>query len=44
MIDRFFNWLFSNVDAYAEWIEKQFVKPKKKKKRKPSNEDLFNGH
>jgi len=33
MIDKFFYWLFSNVDAYAQWIEKQFNKPKKKKKK-----------
>ena len=33
MIDKFFYWLFGNVDAYAQWIEKQFNKPKKKKKK-----------
>ena len=43
MIDKFFFWLFGIVDSYAQWIEKQFNKPKKKKRRKPSNEDLFNG-
>jgi len=32
MIDKFFYWLFGNVDAYSDWIDKQFTKPKKKKK------------
>ena len=34
MIDKFFYWLFGIVDSYALWIEKQFNKPKKKKKLK----------
>jgi hypothetical protein len=34
MIDKFFYWLFGIVDAYSKWIEKQFNKPKKKKRKK----------
>lgn len=34
MIDKFFYWLFGIVDSYGQWIEKQFNKPKKKKKLK----------
>jgi len=37
MIDKFFYWLFGNVDAYAQWIEKQFNKPKKKKNKLKKN-------
>lgn len=43
MIDKFFFWFFGKIDDWSNWIEKQFIKVKKKKKRKPSNEDLFNG-
>jgi hypothetical protein len=34
MIDKFFYWLFGIVDDYSKWIEKQFNKPKKKKRKK----------
>jgi hypothetical protein len=34
MIDKFFYWLFGIVDAYSQWIEKQFNKPKKKRRKK----------
>lgn len=34
MIDKFFNWLFGTVDAYAIWIEKHFNKHDKKCKCK----------
>jgi di/tricarboxylate transporter len=34
MIDKFFYWLFGIVDAYSQWIEKQFNKPKKKSEKK----------
>ena len=44
MIDKILYKFFSWIDSWFEWVDKQFVKPKKKKKRKPSNEDLFNGH
>ena len=43
MIDKFLYKFFSWIDSWFEWVDEQFVKPKKKKKRKPSNEDLFNG-
>ena len=33
MIDKFFYWLFGIVDAYSQWIEKQFNKPKKKRRK-----------
>jgi hypothetical protein len=37
MIDKFFYWLFGIVDAYSDWIDKQFTKPKKKKRKVLSN-------
>ena len=43
MIDKFFYWLFGNVDAYAQWIEKQFNKPKKKKRKKKNNSNDWSG-
>ena len=51
MIDKFFFWLFGKVDWFfgkiddwSCWIYDRFICDKpKKKKSKPSNEDLFNG-
>jgi hypothetical protein len=40
MIDKFFYWLFGIVDAYSQWIEKQFNKPKKKKEKKEMIKNL----
>ena len=45
MIDKFFFWFFGKIDDWSCWIYDRFIddKPKKKKKEKTSNEDLFNG-
>ena len=44
MIDRWLYTFFGWIDTWFNWVDKQFVKPKKKrKKRKPTQEDLFNG-
>jgi hypothetical protein len=34
MIDKFFYWLFGIVDAYSDWIEKQFTSLRKKRRKK----------
>ena len=44
MIDRIAFWIFGILDNFSTWIDSLFkTKPKKKKKNKPSQEDLFNG-
>ena len=45
MIDKFFFWFFGKIDDWSCWVFDRFIcdKPKKPKKKKPSNDDLFNG-
>ena len=45
MIDRFFFWFFGKIDDWSNWVYDRFIcdLPKDKKKKKPSNDDLFNG-
>ena len=51
MIDKFFYWLFGLADSFGHWMEDYFnlhnkkckCRVCKKKRKKPSNEDLFNG-
>ena len=44
MIDRWLYTFFGWIDIWFDWVDKQFVKPKKKRKKiKPTQEDLFNG-
>ena len=45
MTDNFFYWFFGKIDDWANWVFDRFISdaPKKKKKNKPSNDDLFNG-
>ena len=33
MIDKFCFWFFGKIDEWLNWIEQQFVKVKKKKKK-----------
>ena len=33
MIDKFFFWFFGKIDDWSSWIEQQFTKVKKKKKK-----------
>jgi len=44
MIDRWLYTFFSWVDSWFNWVDSFFIKPKKKRKnKKTSPEDLFNG-
>ena len=45
MIDKILTAIFGTLDKWVSWVDGCFIeKPKKKKKkRKPSLEDLFNG-
>lgn len=44
MIDKFMYFIIGGLDRWIKWINDKFIiKPKKKKKSKPSQEDLFNG-
>ena len=44
MIDRIAFWIFGKLDNFSTLIDNLLkTKPKKKKKSKPSPEDLFNG-
>jgi hypothetical protein len=44
MIDKFMYFIIGGLDRWIKWInDKLIIKPKKKKKSKPSQEDLFNG-
>jgi hypothetical protein len=44
MIDKFLYKFFGMVDNWFNWVDSHFVKPKKvRKKKKPTQEDLFNG-
>ena len=44
MIDRLIYLIIGFLDKWVEWVNSKLnIKPKKKKKSKPSPEDLFNG-
>ena len=43
MIDKILYTFFGWIDTWFDWVDKQFTKPKKKRKNKKDNPDDWSG-
>ena len=43
MIDKILYTFFGWIDYWFDWVDKQFTKPKKKRKKKKDNPDDWSG-